>query len=82
MARALAKEVFFGDEVLQLSSLTGNGKWNDVRLKKLDNDKMEEIEDTIKRFYRSKTKNVHALWEGCFTILSLLNTHSRIVIEG
>ncbi len=65
LARALATDVFFGNEVLRLSSPTGNGMWNNVQLQKLADEKMEEIEDIIRCLYRSKVKNVHSLWEGC-----------------
>ena len=59
LAIALARQVFFGDEVMRTSSLGGHlGKY-DV----LDEDKMAQIQDTIFHMYRPNDGK--ALWSKC-----------------
>ena len=59
LAIALARQVFFGDEVMRSSSLSGHlGKY-DV----LDEDKMAQIQDIIFRMYRPNDGK--ALWSKC-----------------
>lgn len=61
LAVALALEVFFGREELGESSLSGGHGM----LKLLDESKLDEIEEVIKGFYRTKVKKIGDLWQKC-----------------